>query len=306
MTRKVLVTGAAGFVGRQLVPMLAAEGHAVRASVRSPQVAWPQADEGVLPVDLHLGSLPNPELVEKLCAGIDVVIHAAGLAHVNADPAAMRAANLDATLELAQAAKIQGVKRFVFVSSSKARYPTHSAYAQLKAQAESELRQLHTSSFEVVCVRPALVYGPGMRGNLRSLLRVLSRPSLPVFPGSEHPLGMISRRDLCRALVCVAAAGPLPDQIWELADGQRYTLNAIVRGVRGALGLPMPAWLLPRKLFRMAAAASGALGGSFSLSTYRTLFEESYEADQAFSRHTAFVAKDTFFSDLPFLLKDFR
>ncbi|MDY6982054.1 MAG: NAD-dependent epimerase/dehydratase family protein, partial [Pseudomonadota bacterium] len=206
----------------------------------------------------------------------------------------------DATLELAHTARAQGVRRFIFVSSSKARYPAHSLYARLKAEAEDALLNMHAEDFEVVCIRPALVYGRGMRGNLRSLLRVLSRRVMPVFPESAQPLGMISVEDMARALVLAVEVPAFPRQIWELADGQVYTLDGIVRAVRTELNLPQPSVRLPRQLFRMLAALAGLSGASFSLGTYRALFEEPYTYDDAFSRHTGFVAEDSF----PFALHD--
>lgn len=306
----VLVTGATGFIGRHVVPLLAANGHTPRVlvSMRSMQQPGFARDfAAVVPAnEFHAGNLPDAALAERLCRGVDVVVHMAGLAHVNADARALREANLIATLELARAAKVRGVRRFIFISSSKARYPAHSLYARLKAEAEDELQKLklRAADFDVVCLRPSLVYGRGMRGNLRSLLRVLSRRVLPAFPASEQPLGMISVEDAARAIVHAAEAPDLPAQTWELADGQPYTLDGIVRTVRAELDLPMPAVRLPRQLFRMAATLAGMSGMSFSLGTYRALFEEPYIHDEAFSRHTGFVAHDTFPARLPGLLDD--
>ncbi|HEY0962924.1 MAG TPA: NAD-dependent epimerase/dehydratase family protein [Pseudomonadales bacterium] len=305
---KVLVTGAAGFIGRHVVPLLAANGHTPRVLVslrNMQQPGFARDFAAVVPShEFHAGNLPDAELAERLCHGVDVVVHMAGVAHVNADAAALRTANLDATLELARAAKAQGVQRFIFASSSKARYPAHSLYAQLKADAEAALQELRSADFDVVCVRPSLVYGRGMRGNLRSLLRVLSRRMLPAFPSSLQPLGMISVEDMARALLNAVEAETLPQQIWELSDGQVYTLDGIVRAVRNELQLSQPAVRLPRQLFRIAATLAGLTGMSFSQGTYRALFEEPYVHDAAFSRHTGFVAHDTFFARLPDLLDD--
>jgi nucleoside-diphosphate-sugar epimerase len=306
----VLVTGAAGFIGRHVVPLLAAQGHTPRplVSLRSmQQPGFAQAFAAVVPPnEFHAGNLPDAELAESVCRGANVVIHMAGLAHVNADADALRVANLDATLQLAEVARAHGVHRFIFVSSSKARYPAHSMYAQLKAEAEDELRKMHTDTFEVVCVRPSLVYGHGMRGNLRSLLRVLSRRLLPVFPASSQPLGMISVEDVARAIVCAIDAPALPDRIWELADGQRYTLDGLVRDVRATLGFAPPPLRMPRELFRLVAALAGIGGTSLSLGTYRALFAEPYEYDTAFSAHTGFVPNDVFAARLPELLEELR
>jgi UDP-glucose 4-epimerase len=298
---KVLVTGATGFIGRQLVPALREAGHDTRVLVRAPRASDPSFADS----ELVIGSLPDSMLAQRLCAGIDAVVYAAGHAHAAASVETLRKHNVAAPLELAHAARAQGVRRFVFLSSSKARYPEHSDYARLKAEAETALRSLHVpGSFEIVCLRPALVYGRGMRGNLRGLLRVLARPRLPVFIVSDNRLGMLSVQDLSRAIVAALQAPALPDRVWELADGQSYTLSELVRVIRSTLGLRQPSLTLPRPVFRLLAALAPLLGGGLSLATYRTLYEEDYAFDAEFSHHTGFAAEDSFLSRLPELLEE--
>lgn len=300
---KVLVTGANGFVGRHLVPRLAEAGYQVRSLVRAHGAAHG--------TEVVVGSLPDPALCRLLCQDVQAVIHTAGVAHVNTGRQTLREQNFDATLQLAAAAREQGVRKFIFLSSSKARYPAHSAYARVKAETEAALRQMHApGTFEVVCVRPALVYGKGMRGNLRSLLRVLARRRLPVFPSSTNPLGMISVEDLCRALVAALDAGTLPDRAWDIADGTRYTLDSLVTDVRRCLHYGAPALALPRWLFHALAVvadfAAPVVRTPLSLSTYRTLFDESYEPEPGFSQHTGFTPQDSFRARLPELLEDLK
>lgn len=301
---RILVTGGTGFIGTALLPMLRAAGHELRVLAQQPAAVTTEAE-------VITGTLPDAALCERLCAGIDTVIHLAGIAHVAANAADLERQNLDATLELARAARAGGVACFVFLSSSKAAWPAHSAYARCKAQAERELLAMQVPGhFTVHCVRPALVYGPGMRGNLAGLLRVLTRPRLPVFIGSTNALGMISVHDLCRALVLLLATQGPGGRIWELGDGESYTLDRIVYHVRATLGLRQPRVVLPRILLQPVALAATLLSpiyrSSFSMSTYKTLFVEQYRQNPDFARHTGFRPADTFYSCLPALLESGR
>lgn len=315
---RIALTGATGFIGKVLLPELLAAGHPVRALRRidgatvTGEYAAPEAGATVdnNGTEWITGTLPDPALCQALCQDREAVIHAAGLAHTGAAAAQLREQNLLVSVQLARAARAQGVRHFVFVSSSKARYPAHSAYAAAKAEAERELLALQTPTFRVLCLRPSLVYGPGMRGNLGGLLRLLARPGLPFRVASAQPLGLIGVRDLARALQAGLFCAALPSGRYELSDGASYTLDDIVYHVRRQLQLPQPRWVLPRPVLKGVAWLSSLLAPvtrlSFSMSTYRTLFQEAYQPNPDFSRLTGFQARDTFYTALPALLTGAR
>jgi UDP-glucose 4-epimerase len=315
---RVLLTGTSGFIGRQLLPRLLQAGHEVRALIRQPESATRMGQSlsslsSLLPppsCEFVLGILPDVALCARLCAHSDAVIHTAGIAHVNASSADLHRVNFAATLELAQAARAAGVSRFLFLSSSKAAWPGHSAYAAGKAATEEALLALQVPGvFTVHCLRPALVYGPGMRGNLAVLLRLLQRRHLPLFVHANNPLGMISVDDLCRALLLALVAPALPGGVQDLSDGESYTLDQIVYHVRALLGLPPPRLYLPAALLRAAAAGAELFAPlyktSLSLSTWYTLFAEPYRHDPAFTRLTGFQPQDSLLAQLPQLLEEF-
>jgi nucleoside-diphosphate-sugar epimerase len=303
---KILVTGASGFVGSKLIPELLSEGWTVQALARDPAKIKDQP--WLAQVEIIRGSLPasnNP------CEDVDAVIHLAGLAHVSSSAAQLNANNLDASITLARQAKAAGVRRFIFVSSSKARYPEHSAYAKVKMETEQQLLAMQEPGlFDVICLRPGLIYGRGMKGNLAGLLRILELRFLPVFISSPNSIGMLSITDCCRAITLSVTAGGLEGQIWDLYDGELYTLDTIVARVRRYLGYKMPLIMVPGKVVKLSAALSELLApvykSSFSMSTYKTIFEENYEASVRFNELTHFKAEENFYSALPFLLKSKR
>lgn len=137
-------------------------------------------------------------------AGVDCVVHTAGIAHVLPDAAMVPAyfsVNRDLTLEVARRAKADGVGQFVFFSSMSvygealpagvrrrinARTPTAptNAYGQSKLEAEEGLRRIEDDAFRVAVLRPPMVYGKGCKGNYNALARLARR--LPVFPKFDN------------------------------------------------------------------------------------------------------------------------
>ncbi len=186
---RVLVTGASGFVGRAVVTAFARDGREVRAAVRRP----PQP-----PFAAGIEVVQHPDLAQPfdwapLLDGVDRVVHLAGIAHTGDAAAALYdRVNRQATAELAAAAARSGVRHFVFVSSVRAQTgpsadhalterdepaPTD-AYGRSKLAAEAAVR---ASGVPFTILRPALFYGPGVKGNFALLLRAArSRWPLPV------------------------------------------------------------------------------------------------------------------------------
>ena len=197
---KILVTGSTGFVGRALIRRLVADGYKVRAASRRP-VADPVAHETVTIGGIDGGTDWRPAL-----EGVDGVVHLAARVHVMRDTPdgvqAFHRTNTEGTLNLANQAVASGARRFLFVSSIKVNgegtsaspYSPSStpapvdAYGASKLAAEVGLRAM--TGLETVIIRPPLVYGPGVKGNLLRFCR-LARAGVPV------PFGSIAnRRDL--------------------------------------------------------------------------------------------------------------
>jgi nucleoside-diphosphate-sugar epimerase len=186
---RVLVTGASGFVGRAVVTALAGSGRAVSAGVRRPpQPPFPAGVEVMQHPDLSQSFDWTP-----LLEGVDQVVHLAGIAHTDGvAPARYDRVNRLATAELAAAAAATGVQHLVFVSSVRAQTgpsadhalterdepaPTD-AYGRSKLAAEAAVR---AAGVPFTILRPALFYGPGVKGNFALLLRAArSRWPLPV------------------------------------------------------------------------------------------------------------------------------
>lgn len=241
-----LVTGATGLIGSELGRQLQARGEPTILTSRVGGA--PGSDTRVLALDLEQEPFPR-----ALLEGVDTVYHLAGVAHQQASDARYRRLNLEATLDLARAATRAGVRNFVFVSSVKAMGPAADAqprneddlrpcdgdpYAGSKRAAEEALcRLVAQSDTRMIIVRPSLVYGSSLQGNLRWMQHAarMGLPRPPAFGGRS----MIGLGDLAE-LLCrlpgelTLAAGQSLCLI--ATDGECYSSQRIHDALRIALG----------------------------------------------------------------------
>jgi nucleoside-diphosphate-sugar epimerase len=266
---KVLVTGANGFVGREVLQRLnVMSGLQAVGSVR-------RAAGLTGTTVVEVGDLTAQTDWSLTLAGADAVVHLAARVHVmqeiEIDPlTAFRAVNVEGTLNLARQAAAAGVKRFVFVSSVKVngedtppgRAFTESeapnpqdAYGQSKHEAEQGLRQLSADTgMEMVIIRPPLVYGPGVKANFAALMRVVQR-------GWPLPLGavynqrsLVALDNLVDFIVICITHPQAANQTFLVSDGQDLSTTELVRGMAQAAGVP--ARLLPVPVWALQAGAS--------------------------------------------------
>jgi UDP-glucose 4-epimerase len=264
---RLLVTGARGFIGRHLCAAALTRGWQVRAVVRQPTPAnepGPGASEDVEWVPC--GQLTAQTDWRPLLDGVDAVVHLAWRAHV-LDPRqvkALEASHADAIRaahQLALAMRSAGVPRLVFVSTvhihgsvshesaiSEVSPPApHNAYARAKWEAEAQLRALCADQPELVVVRPALVYGPGVKGNLLRLLRWLER-GLPLpLAGVRNRRSVVGVVNLCDLLLRCAAEPTAAGETFLAADEAPISTPALVRALAEGLGRPARlVWAPPR------------------------------------------------------------
>lgn len=270
MPETVLITGATGFVGRTAVPRLVAEGHSVRALTRGAQ----SPSVGVTQV---IGSLEKVERWAEALSGVGSVVHLAARVHVMheraADPlAAFRAINRDATLALAEAAVKAGVRRFVYISTIKVHGESTSGqpfraedrpapvdpYGISKWEAEQGLQAIaQRTGLEVVVIRPPLVHGPSVGGNLRRLLGLVARGIPLPFGSITNSRRMVGVRNLAD-LIAVAIGHPAAPVAPLLAgDLESVSTPELVRLLGVGLGRPARILPVPVALLRLAGVLTG-------------------------------------------------
>jgi nucleoside-diphosphate-sugar epimerase len=242
---RILITGATGFVGRRLMHDLLAEGYDVLAALRSPAIL----PRGVAPVIMgDMGKMPDWEPVLE---SVDAVVHTAAIAHT--DGVARDAYDLinhRASVHLAQSAAAAGVARFVFLSSIRAQSGPVSGsllietdapaptdfYGLSKLSAERGLAQI--TSMDWVALRPVLVYGVGVKGNMASLMK-LARWPLPLpFATFQGQRSLVSLGNLSRAVQTVLQHPTPLRRPLIVADPDSLTLPQIITAMRKGVGYP--------------------------------------------------------------------
>jgi nucleoside-diphosphate-sugar epimerase len=192
--RLLALTGATGFLGRRLVPALAARGWTVRALCRGPA---PDDHWDGDPTEWVRGDLGDPEALERLTAGADVTIHAAGLIKAR-DRAEFFAVNTDGAANVARAAS----GRVILISSLAAREDQLSDYAASKRAGEEVTREILAERLTIL--RPPAIYGPGDRATLGLFQLAASSPVLPVPAAPAARLALAYVDDVV-AEICAAA-----------------------------------------------------------------------------------------------------
>jgi nucleoside-diphosphate-sugar epimerase len=262
----VALTGATGFIGQHLLRELPRRGYRLRVLLRRPSATPLDAASAVV------GDLARPQNMAAALTGVEAVIHSAGLAHAMSGVPEddYRAFNTEATIGLARAAQRAGARRFVFLSSIRAQTgpiadvvlteameprPTD-AYGRSKLAAEQGLAEL---DLDWAALRPVLVYGPGVKGNMASLAQLARSPyPLPVG-GLTARRSLLSLDNLAAAVDAVLAApGPLR-RPFIVADREPLSVPEMVAAMREGLGrrpglIPVPARLV-EAAFRLGGRA---------------------------------------------------
>ncbi|MGC1507651.1 NAD-dependent epimerase/dehydratase family protein [Ketobacter nezhaii] len=307
---RCMVTGGRGFIGSYLIKELCQQDIKIistsRKSVESElTIECVQLNHGVDQVP--------PELLD----GIDTIFHLANVAHteLSSDEQTLyRQVNVKGTRDLLEAAVKSAVRMFVYVSSVKACGQPDDEYGRSKLQAENLVLSYGKKyGIQVAVVRPALVYGPGVKGNLYSMMSAIARGRFPwawvCLPEFGNIRSMVSVHDVVSALILVAFDKSANGKVYTLTDGEPYTPCQLQNGIYQAAGLPRPWLVVPGWCFAWAAVVGQSVQAvtriklPFNQSVYDKLTASAQYDASEIRGELGWRPQHTYYTELPPMLE---
>jgi nucleoside-diphosphate-sugar epimerase len=310
------VVGASGFVGRELCRQLQDAGHFVRAMHRTGKTGpW---DEQVL---LGLDQIEGRS--EEVFTGIDTVFYLASVAHNKARPDLYHQVNVVDFGRFIEAASKQGVDSLIYVSSTKAMAEPGSVVADESfsdrpdddyglSKLEAEQCLIVSDAFNHWSIlRPCLVYGRGVQGNLADMLKMVDRGLFPAIPETGHRRSMVAVGDVCAALICLASDFRAHRQLYLVTDHREYSTRDIYLMMRETLGKGQPLCNFPLWILNALGFVGDVLSrvlGKFPITSdrlYKLLGPALFDASKI-SRELGWKPSRTFQDVLPEMIDSHR
>lgn len=323
---RILVTGAAGFIGRHVIARLLQDGHRVRALVHS----MGPARDMPAGVEIVAGDIRDAGAMKAAAAGCETVFHLAGKTHAvserDEDEAGYHALNVEGTRNVLEAAVAGGATRFVFFSSVKAMGEEApdcrdeswtpapvTAYGRSKLEAEKLVLEYgRRSNLAVTCLRLPLVYGVGNKGNLFRMIAAIDRGLFPPLPSVPSRRSLVHVANVVEAAMLAGEKPAAHGRCYIVTDGRAYSTRELYGLIRKALGRRMPRWSVPMGILA-AAARVGDLAGRvvrrrmpFDSDALAKLTGSAWYSSDLISRELGYRPLMTFERALPELIAWYR
>ncbi|MCX7915390.1 MAG: complex I NDUFA9 subunit family protein, partial [Verrucomicrobiae bacterium] len=242
----IAITGATGFIGREVVRQALAAGLPVRAIVRDPRTAKLPAE-----VELFHGNVLYAPSLEGAFQGCRAVIHLVGIISEWRENTFQRA-HVVATQNVLDAAKRAGVKRWIQMSALGTRADARTEYHRTKWAAEEAVRK---SGLAWTILRPSLVYGEGDRGLNRLAMVVRWMPVVPVLGSGQARIQPVAVEQVAHCFVRAIWTDAAVQRMYDLCGPVALTWNELYDELMRALGVRKPKGRVPVRL----AYAVGAI-----------------------------------------------
>ena len=257
---RYFITGASGFLGGVLARQLRQAGHAVNASVRSPQKASELQSVGV---DLFTGDVTDKESMRQAMQGVDGVFHVAGWYKVGArDKSPGEKVNVQGTRNVLELMKELRIPKGVYTSTLAINSDTHgelkderyrftgrhlSEYDRTKAAAHEIANEFIANGLPLVIVMPGGIYGPGDTSVLRRTLIDFLQGKLPMIP-SQAGITWAHVEDIARGHILAMEKGVLGETY--IIAGEPSTYQEAYQLASHITGRPAPA-VVPYQILKL-------------------------------------------------------
>jgi len=278
---KSIVTGSSGFIGSRLYSYLSKQGINV--------IGVSRKIKKDSQTDL-ICNLETDRLDDQAFAGVSSVFHLAGHAHDLSDPKKLRNSfiklNIDATQNLATQSAKNGVKNFIFISTVKAGLADSGSindmedidnfYGKTKRKAELELIKLsEAENMKISIVRPSLVYGKQIKGNLLLMKEAIQKGWFPPLPKIQNKRSMVHVDDLVKAILLVKKKGK-NGEIYNVTDGKDYTTTEIYESFYEIIQKSPPKYRVPLLVLKVLQHTPGKAGHNIS----KLIGDENYSSSK--------------------------
>lgn len=266
---KILITGAYGFVGTNLCRYLSEKGHACLA------LDIPKAKRGDVP---YKAFYTWDDLDKIGWTGVDAVVHLAGKAHdlkKVSDPQSYFDINVGLTERIFNACSGKTL-RFIYFSSSKAA-DADTPYGKSKLAAEQFLNG------RAIVLRPAMIHGPGNKGNLNLLWGIARRGFPWPLAAFENRRSFTSIGNICAAVEALCERGE--NGIYPIADDEMLSTNRLIELMSETCGRKPHLWRLPKGLMRFGAKIGDVLHLPLNTERLGKLTEDSFVDNAALKKH---------------------
>lgn len=321
--KRALVTGAAGFIGRQVVEALASGDIRVDALVRRRAQGAPSS-QGVALIE---GDICVETDLNRLVGDYDVIFHLAGRAHAFADVQDLyQRANVEGTRHILEIAEARRTRCVVFFSSVKAMGEESpgcldesaepkpaTPYGQSKLAAERLVLDCgKRTGMHVVCLRLPMVYGPGNKGNMVRMIEAIHRGRFPPVSNVRNRRSMVYVGNVVDAALLAATHPSANGQTYIVTDSRPYSTGEVYIQICRALGKPVPRWSVPKSVLKVVGYVGDGIGRLrgkrwlFDSDAFAKLTGDAWYSSSKISRELGYRPRAGFEEALPEMIAWYR
>lgn len=247
----ILVTGAAGFLGKEIVTRLVAQGRRVRALIRTGR---PSPFSTAERLEIHSGDMRDKESLRAATRHAVAVVH---LAARTGDQADSQEVNVNGARHLVEACQAEGCERVINMSTLSTKIPRKGIYARTKKEADEVF---HASGLHVTSLLPSIVYGPEGGGVFGTLLKFIRKlPVVPVLGDGQWRSAPVYIGDVADAVIACLDHPGTAGRAYDIAGPDEIRFDDLMDRLGGELGFRPRKFHVPFRVALLAARVAATI-----------------------------------------------